>query len=253
MSASLKHRLAAGEVLIGTIVTIPATPIVEILCQAGVDWLFLDLEHSSMEIRDAELLLQAASRDIPCVIRVPELSEAWIKRALDTGAAGVIVPNIRTAAEAERAVALSRYPPAGVRGVGLARAHGYGARFQEYVNSANDEIAVILQVEHADAVRNIGQLTGVPGVDCLFIGPYDLSASMDRIGQTSDPAVLAAIEQVRQEAQRSGIPLGIFGAGAADMEPRIRQGYQLIAAGVDTLLLAQAAQSLTGALRTART
>ena len=177
MQESFNVKLARRHLLVGTIITLPTPAIAEIFSSAGFDWLFVDLEHSAMSIKDVEIILQTATPRTPCVVRVPSNDGVWIKKALDIGAAGIILPNVCTTEEAERAVQLCKYPPEGARSVGIARAQGYGDKFQEYVSSANDDIAVIIQVEHIDAVENIQNLIKVPGIDSLFIGPYDLSAS----------------------------------------------------------------------------
>ena len=249
MTTSFKKKLIRGDLLYGTIITLPATEIVEIFSQAGLDWLFVDLEHSAMSIRDAQALLQTAGARTPCLVRVPANDEIWIKKALDIGAAGIIVPQVNRAEDAERAVQLCRYPPGGARSVGIARAQGYGTGFQEYVASANDEITVIIQIEHIDAVENISEILKVPGLDGLFIGPYDLSASMGKTGLTTDPAVQKAISQVKKCAGRADVPIGIFGATPEAVEPYIQAGYTLIAVGIDTMLLGKAAREIITSLK----
>jgi len=180
------------------------------------------------------------------VIRVPSLDEIWFKKCLDIGAAGVVVPQIRNAGDAERVLRYCKYPPQGARSAGVARAQGYGARFQEYVTRANNEIVVILQIEHIDAVRDIDRILQVAGIDCLFIGPYDLSASMGKIGLVDDPDVQAAIAQVSERVKRSTIPLGIFGATPEAVKPYVENGYTLISVSTDTLLLDGAAKGIVG-------
>ena len=249
MQESFNVKLARRHLLVGTIITLPTPAIAEIFSSAGFDWLFVDLEHSAMSIKDVEIILQTAALRTPCVVRVPSNDEVWIKKVLDIGAAGIIVPNVRTKEEAEQAVQLCKYPPEGVRSVGIARAQGYGDKFQEYVLSANDEIAVIIQVEHIDAVENIQNLIKVPGIDSLFIGPYDLSASMGKMGQTTDSEVQNAISRVKRRAEKANIPLGIFGPTADAVKPYIQNGYTLIAVGIDTLLLGTAAKSITTSLK----
>ncbi len=182
MNKSFKNNLTAGDLLISTIVTLPSPEIIEILCGSEFDWLFIDLEHSALSIRDAQVILQAASIQTPCLIRVPNLDEIWIKKVLDIGPAGIIIPQVQTAEQAKLAVQLCKYPPEGVRSVGIARAQGYGPKFQEYVSTANKNTAVVIQIEHKDAVNNIDDIVKVPGIDCLFVGPYDLSASMEKPG-----------------------------------------------------------------------
>jgi len=249
MTDSFRKRLARGELLFGTIITLPTPEISEILSQLGVDWLFVDLEHSALSIQDAQTILQIAGLHVPCVIRVPSNEEVWIKKCLDIGPAGIIVPQLRGAADAERALRHSRYPPQGSRSVGIGRAQGYGAKFQEYVNSANDEIAVILQIEHIDAVKDISRILDVPGIDCLFVGPYDLSASMGKIGQINDPDVQEAISIVKERADQAHMPLGIFGATPQAVKPYIESGYKLITVSMDVALLGGAAENMIASLK----
>lgn len=241
MNHRFRARLIAGEVLIGPVVTLPVPEVAEILVGLGFDWLFVDAEHAPIGIRDAQALLQAAGPGCPCLIRVPAGEEVWIKSALDIGAAGVIVPQVHTAGQAERVVRLCKYPPQGIRGVGVARAQGYGGRLSEYLDTANDQVAVVVQAESAEAVRNIRSIARVPGIDAVLIGPYDLSSSLGKVGQLADPDVTEAIATVTEACLDSGIRLGIFGVNASAVRPFIERGFTLIAVGIDTLFLAQAA------------
>jgi 2-dehydro-3-deoxyglucarate aldolase/4-hydroxy-2-oxoheptanedioate aldolase len=199
-------------------------------------------------MRNVQALLQAAGPGCPCLVRVPAGEEAWIKTALDTGAAGLIVPQVHSAEQAERVVSLCKYPPQGTRGVGVARAQGYGNRFGEYVAAANEQIAVVLQAESAEAVHNIGAIARVPGVDAVLVGPYDLSASLGKPGELADPDVLGAIAAVRDACLSAGVRLGAFGTDAPAVRSFIDQGFTLIAAGLDTLFLSGAARDLLSAL-----
>jgi len=249
MQDTFKNKLARQELLVGTIMTLPSPEIAEILCGAGFDWLFVDLEHSALSIKNAQVILQVAASQVHCVVRIPLNDEVWIKKALDIGASGIIVPLVRTAEEAQRAVRQCKYPPEGLRSVGIGRAHGYGEKFQEYIASANDETAVIIQIEHIDAVDNIEKILKVSGVDGLFVGPYDLSASMQKLGLVNDAEVQKAISHVKRCAAQAKMPIGIFGATAEAVKPYIESGYTLIAAGMDTLLLGSAAKNTTSQLR----
>jgi 2-dehydro-3-deoxyglucarate aldolase len=240
----LRTRLLAGELLVGTIVTLPTPEIAEILAGLGFDWLFIDAEHAPIGIRDAQAMLQAVGSDCPCLLRVPIGDQVWIKQALDIGAAGVIVPQVHTAEQAEWVVRLCKYPPEGSRGVGVARAHGYGSRFAEYLATANERLAVVIQAESAQAVCSIDSIVKVPGIDAVFIGPYDLSASLGKPGQLDDPEVTGAIAAVKESCQKAGIRLGAFGTDAAAVRPFIEQGFSLIAVGIDTLFLSKAASGV---------
>jgi len=234
-----------GDLLLGTIITVASPEIVEIFSMSGFDWLFVDLEHSTLSINDAQRIVQIVSPQIPCCVRVPSNDEFWIKKALDIGVSGIIVPQIKTVGDAKQAVRLCKYPPEGTRSVGIARAQGYGQNCKTYIESANDEIAVILQIEHIDAVDEIANILKVPGIDCVFVGPYDLTGSMGKIGLIGDPDVQNAISKVRKRAVQAEVSLGIFGATPEAAKPFIHQGYNLIAIGIDTMLIAKAAKETT--------
>ena len=179
-------RLKRRELLLGTMLTLPSPETAEMISKCGFDWLFLDGEHGPASILEWQRVMQAVAGRSACVLRVPGGNEENINKALDIGANGIIVPMVNSAEQARAAVAWSRYPPTGKRGIGLARAHGYGLDFADYMARANDDVAVILQVEHIDAVNNIDAIADVEGVDAIFVGPYDLSASMGKTGQLDD-------------------------------------------------------------------
>lgn len=248
MSQNFRARLKGGEKLLGTMVTLASAASAEVLASLGFDWLFIDGEHGPLETRELTEILQAVSHRTACIVRVPEAAEVPIKRALDLGAHGIIVPQVNTAEQAADVVRWARYAPEGARGVGLARAHGYGQGFREYLSRANDEIAVIVQAEHARAIDNIEAIVRVPGVDAVLVGPYDLSASLGKMGQLDDPAVVAAIRRVTDVCRAAGMPLGYFGVTAAAVAPYVALGYTLIVAGVDTLYLANGAKALLAEL-----
>ncbi|MFQ5407605.1 MAG: HpcH/HpaI aldolase/citrate lyase family protein [Anaerolineales bacterium] len=248
MTQSFRSRLRRGDLLIGPMLTLGAPEVAEIMAAAGYDWLFVDAEHGAFDPPRAQATLQAAGPGCPGVVRLPSADETWIKKYLDIGAAGVIAPQVNSAVEAERVVRLCKYAPEGTRGVGLARAHEYGLGFQEYIDRANDDIAVIVQAEHRAAVADIEAIVRVPGVDAVLVGPYDLSASMGKPGAVDDPEVRAAIDRVRVACLAANVPVGYFGTDAAAVAPYIEQGYTLIIAGVDSLLMGVGARELVQAL-----
>ncbi len=235
MNASFKKRLTSGEKLLGTILTLPAPELAEIAAGAGFDWLFLDMEHGLLDVADAQRMVQAAGA-CPCLIRVPANEPAWIKKAMDVGAAGLIFPNIKSTEEARRAIGEAKYPPEGVRSVGIGRAHGYGARFAEYVEKANADTTLVAQVEHIDGVRNIEAILGTPGVDAIFVGPFDLSASMGKPGRIGDSDVRKAIGTVREACAGRGIPAGIFAPDEDAARAALEQGFTYICVGMDVAL-----------------
>jgi 2-keto-3-deoxy-L-rhamnonate aldolase RhmA len=249
MSKTFRQRLQAGETLFGVMLSLPSAPVAEVLAAAGFDWLFVDAEHSPLDAGDLLSILQAADRDLTCLVRIPALEAGVVKRVLDMGAGGIIVPQVETAAVAAEVARLTRYAPAGERGMGLARAHRYGFAFRDYVARANTEVTVVIQVEHVRAVENIDRIVAVAGIDAVFLGPYDLSASLGRPGEIHHPEVEAAIERVTASCRAAGMPLGYFGLDAEAVEPLIGRGYTLICAGVDCVLLGQSARRLADRLR----
>ena len=249
MKSNFRKRLINGDVLVGTLITIPSAEVAEIMSAVGFDWLFIDTEPSPFTARGAQTILQAAGQNCPCVVRVPANDEAWIKKALDIGANGIIAPQVNSAADAEAIVRMCKYPPDGTRGVGIGRAHTYGLEFAQYMERANDEVAVILQAETARALKNISEIVKVPEIDAIFIGPYDLSASLGKMGQLADPEVTQAIQTIAEACKKAGVRLGIFGATAEAVEPYIRQDFTLLAIGTDGLLMAQSAREILKALK----
>lgn len=246
---SFATRLKQQQLLLGTMLTLPSPEIAEMISKCGFDWLFLDGEHSPASILDWQRVMQAIGGRSACVLRVPENGELTIKKALDIGADGIIVPMINSAEQARDAVAWSRYPPAGKRGIGLSRAHGYGPDFADYMARANDDIAVILQVEHIDGVDNVDAIADVEGIDAIFVGPYDLSASMGKTGQFDDPGVCAAIDRIATACRKRNLPLGYFGVSAASVKPFIEKGYSLICAGTDADFVTRGARNIVADLR----
>jgi len=245
---SLSERLSTIKPLIGCMITTRSSENAEALCLAGFEWLFLDLEHSTLDIPSAQQIIQTVCRHAYAVIRLSRNRPEYFARALDTGCDGVIVPSINSASEAHEAVERARYPPLGSRGIGLARAQGYGLRFSEYLANANSTTALILQIEHADAVQCIDEILAVPGFDAVFIGPYDLSASMGLAGQTSAPEVLQAVDTVRQACMRANIPYGMFCMTALQGRQEIDKGARLMVAGSDLVLMAGAAEAMINGL-----
>lgn len=242
-------QLLRDRPVIGPIISLPCPDVADLLSRAGFDYLWIDLEHSPMDVGDAQALLQATGGRVPCVIRVPEVSEAWIKKALDTGCDGIVIPQIRSAAEARAAVAWCQYPPAGKRGAASTRAHGFGLSFADYVARANENTAIILQIEHIDAVNDIGAILQTPGPAALFVGPFDLSGSMGMLGQILAPEVQAAIERVVDACAAANMPLGLFVVDGASGRAAIERGFRMIALGTDASYLLTAAQRALAACR----
>jgi 2-keto-3-deoxy-L-rhamnonate aldolase RhmA len=248
MNASFKTKLAGGARLLGTILTLPTPELAEIAVGAGFDWLFLDMEHGLLDVTAVQRMVQAAGA-CPCLIRVPANEPVWIKKAMDIGAAGLIYPNIKSAEEAERAVSEAKYPPLGIRSIGIGRAHGYGARFAEYVERANSDTTLVAQVEHRDGVRNIEGILGTSGVDAVFVGPFDLSASMGKPGRIGDADVREAIGLVRKAGAARRIPAGIFAPDAEAARAALGEGFSFVCVGMDVTLYSGLASRLVKELK----
>ncbi|WTW94318.1 aldolase/citrate lyase family protein [Streptomycetaceae bacterium NBC_01309] len=215
-------------------VTVDSPESAEALAIAGVEWLFLDAEHSPvLNPAAVQRIVQAVAGRAYTLVRVPYNDETWIKQALDAGASGVIVPHVRNGYDARRAVASAKYPPLGSRSVGIARAHDYGLDFPGYLERANRSTALVVQIEDAEAVEALDEILAVTGVDGVFVGPYDLSGSLGRLGNLQDPDVRAAVEAVVAGSRKARMPLGIYTATADAARAEIERGFGFLAVGTD--------------------
>jgi 2-dehydro-3-deoxyglucarate aldolase/4-hydroxy-2-oxoheptanedioate aldolase len=244
MATQFQELLRTEKPLLGTLLSLPSPEIAEVCVLTGFDWLFLDMEHGLLDYAAVQRMIQAVAGRIPCIVRVPTNESMWIGKALDTGADGLIFPHVNSADEAHACVRAAKYPPQGARSVGIARAQAYGTRLREAIANANRDIILIAQAEHVDAVRSIDDILSVPGIDGVFIGPYDLSASLGIPGQVGDPAVREAIGRVRRAAGIAGRPVGILAGSPEAAKAAVADGYKLICLATDTLLLADGAHRL---------
>jgi 4-hydroxy-2-oxoheptanedioate aldolase len=245
----VKRKLRAGEPAIGTFMALGSPVGAEQLAHAGFDWLVIDQEHGAIDATLTQSLLQAISttETVP-LIRVPWNRGDWIKRALDAGAYGLVVPMVNTREDAEAAVRATRYPPLGDRSIGGARTRLYGG--SDYVEKANDEILLVVQIEHRDAVRNAREILSVPGIDAYFIGPGDLCASLGlpNTWEPDFPEFWAACDEVARVARDVGVPAGIH-SSPARAAAMIERGYRFVAVGYDVSYLAGAAAAAVQAVR----
>lgn len=236
MNDRLKRRLTSGRPTIGGWVTLAHAGIAEIMALAGFDFVVIDLEHSVTTLREAgEMIRVVDLAGVAPLVRVTSNDPNQIKRVMDAGAHGIIVPMVLSPEEAARAVSAVRYPTSGTRGVGLGRAQGYGARFAEYVQWVETSATVIVQIEHIEAVRSLAGILAVEGVDGYIVGPYDLSASLGFPGRFDHPDVVAAIETVSRVGRESGKPGGIHivEPDPEQLRARLAEGFRFIAYGVD--------------------
>lgn len=236
----LKEKLRRNELTLGSWITLGHTAIAEIMAKANFDWLVVDLEHSVITIEVAGDLIRTIDLcGVAPLVRLTSNDPNQIKRVMDAGAHGIVVPMINSPEEAAKAVAATRYAPNGSRGVGLARAQGYGVNFQDYLAWQHDGPVVIVQIEHVDAIGRLDEILTVPGVDGFIIGPYDLSCSMGMPGQFQHPEFVDAMTRIRETGLRLGCPAGlhIVEPDLLLLEQTIGEGYSIIAYSVDIRIM----------------
>jgi len=230
---------------------LPSPLAAEILAQVGFDWLWIDLEHTALSLETVHRMIQATqgTETVP-IVRVAWNLHWLAKPVLDMGAMGVIIPQVNSKQEAVDAVQAFRYPPEGVRGLfpGIA-ALRWGLSVPEYLKIANNEIMAILLIEHIEAVNRIDEILTVPGIDLIFVGPGDLSASMGLLGQTTHTRVEEAIQKVLAATKKANVPVGITAASADDANRRIQQGFQFIFVGTDMGFLTSGAKGILGQIK----
>jgi 2-dehydro-3-deoxyglucarate aldolase/4-hydroxy-2-oxoheptanedioate aldolase len=244
----VKRALREGRPTAGSWLHLCSASSAEIMSRAGFDWLLIDMEHGHVDYQTLLAQLQAieGSPTIP-IVRVQWNDPAVIKRVLDLGAYGVMVPWVASRTEAEAAVRAAKYAPAGIRGIaGSHRAAGYGRHAAEYWKRANDEVLVVIQVETPSAVADIEQIVAVPGVDVAFIGPGDLSAALGHLGDAAHPDVQAAMGRVEAAARARGVALGNITRNWDQARALYERGYQFLTLCSDTTLLTHGAQELVG-------
>jgi 2-keto-3-deoxy-L-rhamnonate aldolase RhmA len=240
----IKLKLKAGQPVIGTWQGLDCPGNAEILADAGFEFIVFDLEHGHYTTTSLIACLDAVRRtDISPMVRVPANDAIILKQVLEMGPEGVVIPMVCSRKEAEAAVASCKYPPAGIRGIGSGRASHYGGEFKSYLAEANDNILVVIQIEHITAVRQINDIVGVPGLDSLFIGPMDLSASMGLTGQTTHPEIIDSIAKVMAAGKKAGLPTGMFCRDEEHAAAMAARGMQFLAYGEDKSYLASAARA----------
>lgn len=241
----LKKKLKDNKLTIGSWLTINHISVVEIMATAGFEWLTIDLEHTAIDIQSAQLLILAIqSKGMKALVRVSKNEEVIIKRVLDAGADGIIVPKVNSLACAKKAVSYAKYPPIGERGVGLSRAQGYGTGFDKYCEKQAEEIIIIAQIEHIDGVNNFAEIAQCAGIDGCLIGPYDLSASMGIPGQYQKEEVKVAINEVLEIARKYNFPSGfhVIESDPKFLKEKIDQGCTFLAYSIDFLFLGDSAR-----------
>lgn len=240
-----KSALEEGRQQIGLWCSLADPFAAELVAGSGFDWLLFDTEHSHGEVRDVLSQLQAvAPYPVSPVVRPPSNDPVAIKRFLDIGAQTLLIPQVNTAEEAHAAVAATRYPPVGVRGVaGLTRASRFG-RVEGYARRASEQLCVVVQLESAQALDQLDAILGVEGVDGFFVGPSDLAASLGHAGEASHPDVTTAVEETIVRIRQAGKPAGVLTTDPAFAQRCIDLGATFTAVGVDIGILARSSERL---------
>lgn len=249
--SSFRDKLAAGQLCLGTGITTCDPAIVEALAPS-VDFLWIDLEHNPIGIETLlSHLIAARAGGAPALVRVPNGEPGFLKRVLDTGVEGIIVPQVRSADEVRQFVETSRYRPLGKRGWGPRRPSNYGRRSQDQILAeANELLFLAVQIENMDAVRAIDEIVAVAGIDGIVIGPYDLSASMGILGQLDDGELLATIQTVVDKGRNRGLSIGFGDEANAESAARwVQMGAQWVQAGSELSYMLSKANHLFQEIR----
>jgi 2-dehydro-3-deoxyglucarate aldolase/4-hydroxy-2-oxoheptanedioate aldolase len=240
MNRGLKSAFERGDDPLGTWLSIGHPVVAEVSALGGFDFLLLDTEHTSMSLETVENMVRAVEATegrTEMVVRVPANDPVRIKRVLDIGAPGIMVPMIESAADARAFVEATRYPPDGVRGIATGRATAYGREFLSYVAEANDRLLRIVQIENRAGLSNAEEIAAVDGVDALFVGPADLSGALGVFAEWDADDLTAAMERVVDAGRTAGVPVGTLTVDPDDIEMRLDQGFDFLVVGKDTASL----------------
>ena len=250
---SLKQRLQNGELVLGIMVSEVRNPnIAYMLAQAGFDFVVIDNEHGSYSVETISNMIAAArGANLPVIVRIAEVRRETVLKPLDAGATGLLVPMIDTPEQATQLVQYAKYPPQGIRGAALRRPHSLYARVDatEHLAQANRDTFIAVQVESREGVENAESIAAVEGVDCVFVGPFDLSVSLGFPGQLDHPEEVAAIDRVIEACQSQGKIAGTLMLDAAMLRSWISKGMRFVMCGSDISLLADAARVAVAELR----
>ena len=235
-----KQKLRSGQPVFGGWLLTGNPAVAEIMANEGFDFLGVDMEHTPTNVEGFyHIALAAQGTGCDLLARLPSCDPVLAKQVLDMGAAGIIVPSVNSPEEAAQAVAMAKFPPAGIRGASLCRASGYGRRFGEYFAAHNREVIVVVMLEHIQAVPQTDAILATPGIDAALIGPYDLSASMNLAGQLDHPEVRAAQQAILDACQRQKVAAGIHvvPVDPEEVRRRVEAGFRFVACGIDTLFI----------------
>jgi 2-keto-3-deoxy-L-rhamnonate aldolase RhmA len=252
MVPDFRNRLKSNDFLVGTWLTLLDPIVPELLAGSGFDLLIADGEHGPVATSDlVQMLIATRAAGVPILYRVAANEPVRIMHALDAGASGVVIPQVRTVADVERAVAWCRYPPAGLRGIAPRRPSDFGRRAAEYMAGANETVTCCVQIETHEALSALDAILAVPGLDTILVGPNDLAASLGHTSQLTDPEVEAAIAHIIERATAHGIPAGAWTQSATIARHRRAQGFRWITVSADYGFIVAAADAAVRELREA--
>jgi 2-keto-3-deoxy-L-rhamnonate aldolase RhmA len=239
-NVNIKNKIRNKKLTVGSWLQLPGSFTAEIMTKSGFDWLAIDMEHGLLGLEDVFRLIQVIDlAGCMPLVRLPENDPSTIRRVMDAGAAGIIVPMVNSQEDALKALNALKYTPLGKRSFGLGRAHQFGGKFAEYIASSNSESILVVQIEHIDAVNNLDEILAVSGIDAIFIGPYDLSGSIGKPGQFDDPQFLEILLEIKSKVQKTNVALGLH-IVHPDQEifmSKVAEGFSFIAYGMDTIFL----------------
>lgn len=251
-SNPVKRALKEGKTQIGTWLSFGDLNVTRFMARVGFPWLTVDMEHSPIDWSSAGSMF-AAIADAGCVpiARIPSGDHDHIKRVLDAGAWGIIVPMVNTVEQAKAAIAAAKYPPVGNRSIGGSlHSLNFDAKGMEYFEKANDEILVILQTESPEGVKNADEIYRLPGIDAIFVGPNDLKMQMKKPdgSDPSDEEFNAMLQKVLETGKQAGVPVGLHTQTTQEVKRRIEEGWRLLAIGSELKMMVTEAQRIATAL-----
>ena len=244
MKNNLKDKLYAGENCFGTWITIGNPDIVDILKHLSFDWFVFDTEHSYLSIETVKTMMQALGSDGPSpIVRIGQVDQLLVKRALDIGSQGLLVPLVNSAEDAERVVKYSMYPPTGVRGAGPGRASQFGMNLSEYLRHANQEISLAVQIETTEALANVDEIVGTKGIDIGFVGPTDLTISLGLLDDRANPKVMEAMQKAIKACNDHGKIPGTLAVSVEEARKFVKMGFRFISLASDSRFLTYGARA----------
>ena len=252
MKNILKEKLRNGESALGSWISIAHQEIPEILSLLDFDWFLFDMEHGPLTVASLQSLLQTTDQKITPLVRVPNNELVYIKQALDVGGQGIMVPMVNNMDQAEFAVRCAKYPPAGIRGTGARRASSFYTKHSEYLDTANQETMVVVQIETEEAIRNFEEIVATKDVDAWFVGPIDLAASLGHLGDPDSEDVQEAMDSILKIANRNDVPGGTLAFSVNSAKSYLDKGFRLLAIGSDDSFLLAGATSVLNELKHSR-